>query len=86
MHLVPPHRVYPDQPAGPFGPVEVLPAGACIGAFRSKPVAPDLDPVLHCSALTVVWFQTTPHVPTGEHADFTLRGIPWDELAKDYEL
>ncbi|MFD0328280.1 hypothetical protein ACFQZC_08695 [Streptacidiphilus monticola] len=42
--------------------------------------------MLHCSALTVVWFQTTPHVPTGEHADFTLRGIPWDELAKDYEL
>ncbi|MET9834623.1 hypothetical protein ABZ078_36255 [Streptomyces sp. NPDC006385] len=35
VHLVPPPREYPDQYAGAFGPVEVLPAVACVGAFHS---------------------------------------------------
>ncbi|MGC9501272.1 hypothetical protein [Streptomyces sp. WG7] len=86
VHLVPPSREYPDQPAGAFGPVEMLPSVACVGAFRSTAVAPGLDPVLHRSALTVVWFQTTVDVPSGEEADLALRGLRWEESAQDYEL
>ncbi|WP_326753569.1 hypothetical protein OH738_36055 [Streptomyces hirsutus] len=86
VHLVPPSREYPDQTVGAFGPVEILPSVACIGAFRSTAVAPELDPVLHRSALTVVWFQTAVDVPSGEDADSALRSIHWDELAQDYEL
>ncbi|MEU9063616.1 hypothetical protein AB0D13_33335 [Streptomyces sp. NPDC048430] len=86
VHLVPPSREYPDQTAGAFGPVEVLPSVACIGAFRSTTVAPELDPVLHRSALTVVWFQTGLDVPSGKDADLVLRSIRWEELAQDYEL
>ncbi|MEU2711348.1 hypothetical protein [Streptomyces sp. NPDC007205] len=86
VHLVPPFREYPDQTAGAFGPVEVLPSVACVGVFRSTAVAPELDPVLHRSALTVVWFQPIPDVPSGEDADLALRSIRWEELAQDYEL
>ncbi|MFE7933808.1 hypothetical protein ACFU6S_34835 [Streptomyces sp. NPDC057456] len=86
VHLVPPSCAYPDQTAGAFGPVEVLPAVACIGAFGSTAVAPELDPVLHRSALTLIWFQPMPAVPSGEHADLALRSIRWEELAQDYEL
>ncbi|MFJ9900844.1 hypothetical protein ACIQPR_46750 [Streptomyces sp. NPDC091280] len=86
VHLVPPSREYPDQTAGAFGPVEVLPSVACIGAFRSTAVAPELDPVLHRSALTVIWFQTGLDVPSGKDADLVLRSIRWEELAQDYEL
>jgi hypothetical protein len=86
VHLVPPSREYPDQTAGAFGPVEVLPSVACIGAFRSTAVAPELDPVLHRSALTVVWFQNVLDVPSGEVADHALRSIRWEGLAQDYEL
>ncbi|PZH04623.1 hypothetical protein C1I97_19415 [Streptomyces sp. NTH33] len=86
VHLVPPSRDHPDQTAGAFGPVEVLPSVACIGAFRSTAVAPDHDPVLYRSALTVVWFQPAPDVPSGDGADLALRDIRWEELARDYEL
>ncbi|GAA3392727.1 hypothetical protein [Streptomyces roseoviridis] len=86
VHLIPPVRTYPDTTAGPFGPVEVLPSVACIGTFRSAAVAPALDPVLHGSALTVVWFQPHVDVPSGEDADPGLLGIPWEDLARDYEL
>ncbi|WP_336053097.1 hypothetical protein [Streptomyces sp. CA2R101] len=86
VHLVTPRREYPDQTAGAFGPVEVLPSVACIGTFRSTAVAPALDPVLHRSALTVAWFQPVPEVPSGEDADLALRSICWEELAQDYEL
>ncbi|MGA5425176.1 hypothetical protein [Streptomyces lavendulocolor] len=86
VHLVHPSREYPDQTAGAFGPVEVLPSVACIGAFRSTAVAPELDPVLHRSALTVIWFQTGLDVPSGKDADPVLRSIRWEELAQDYEL
>ncbi|MFK0295120.1 hypothetical protein ACIQU6_32260 [Streptomyces sp. NPDC090442] len=85
-HLVPPSREYPDQTAAAFGPVEVLPSVACVGAFRSAAVSPEHDPVLYRSALTVVWFQPTPDVPSGVGADPALRNIPWEELARDYEL
>ncbi|GHB79065.1 hypothetical protein GCM10010306_086350 [Streptomyces umbrinus] len=64
----------------------MLPSVACIGAFRSTAVAPELDPVLHRSALTVVWFQTGLDVPSGMDADLVLRSIRWEELAQDYEL
>ncbi|MER6115640.1 hypothetical protein [Streptomyces sp. NPDC001743] len=89
IHLVPPRREYPDQPDSParaFGPVEVLPPVACTGLFRSAAIGPELNPVLHRSTLTVVWFQDTPDVPSGEEADLALRSIDWDELAQDYEL
>ncbi|MFJ7250522.1 hypothetical protein ACIQWA_38585 [Kitasatospora sp. NPDC098652] len=86
VHLVPPCREYPDQTAGAFGPVEVLPKVACIGLFRSAAVAPELNPVLHRSALTVVWFQPVLDVPSGENAGPELRSIRWEELAQDYEL
>ncbi|MFE2211443.1 hypothetical protein ACFW93_05600 [Streptomyces canus] len=86
FHLVPPSREYPDQTAGAFGPVEVLPSVACIGVFGSTAVAPELDPVLYRSALVVAWFQATPDVPSGEDADWSLGSIRWEELAQDYEL
>ncbi|MGQ4356558.1 hypothetical protein [Streptomyces drozdowiczii] len=86
VHLVPPSREYPDQTAGAFGPVEVLPSVACIGVFGSTAVDPELDAVLHRSALIVAWFQATPDVPSGQDADPALRSIHWEELARDYEL
>ncbi|MEU8789625.1 hypothetical protein [Streptomyces sp. NPDC048643] len=86
VHLVTPSRAYPEQTAGAFGPVEVLPSVVCTGVFRSAAVAPELDPVLHRSALIVIWFQPVPDVPSGEEADPALRGISWEELAQDYEL
>lgn len=86
VHLVPPSCDYPDQTAGAFGPVEVLPSVACIGAFRSTAITPELDPVLHRSALIVVWFQAVVNAPSGEDADLALRSISWEELAQDCEL
>ncbi|MFG1807094.1 hypothetical protein [Streptomyces sp. NPDC049040] len=86
FHLVPPSREYPDQSGGAFGPVEVLPAVACIGLFVSTAVDPGLDPVLHRSALAVAWFQPLPDVPSGTDADPALRAIRWEELARDHEL
>ena len=86
FHLVPPSREYPDQTAGAFGPVEVLPSVACIGVFGSTAVAPELDPVLYRSALVVAWFQATLDVPSGEDANGSLGSIRWEELAQDYEL
>ncbi|MFF4319416.1 hypothetical protein [Streptomyces sp. NPDC001568] len=86
VHLVPPAREYPDQSGGAFGPVEVLPSVACVGLFRSTPVDPELNPVLHQSVLVVAWFQPVPDVPTGEAADLALRGVRWAELARDHEL
>ncbi|WP_328880606.1 hypothetical protein [Streptomyces sp. NBC_00299] len=84
VHVVPPPRECPDQYAGAFGPVEVLPSVACVGAFRSTPL--DRDPVLHRSALTIIWFQPTTHVPYGCDAEDALREVDWEELARDYEL
>jgi hypothetical protein len=86
VHLVPPPREYPDQYAGGFGPVEVMPSVACVGSFRSTSLDPTLDPVLHRSALTVIWFQPTTRVPSGCDAEEALRDLAWDELARDYEL
>ncbi|MFJ4469788.1 hypothetical protein ACIP2X_20260 [Streptomyces sp. NPDC089424] len=86
VHLVPPPREYPDRTAGAFGPVEVLPAVACAGAFRSTPVSASHDPVLYRSRLTVVWFQPTPTTPSGHEADPALLDLDWEELAQDHEL
>nr|AGZ94058.1 hypothetical protein [Streptomyces sp. MMG1612] len=86
VHLVAPCREYPDEPSGPFGPVEVLPRVTCIGVFSSTAIDPDLDPVLHHSSLTVAWFQPAPDVPSGEDADLALRSIRWEQLARDHEL
>ncbi|MFJ5260574.1 hypothetical protein ACIQAC_08935 [Streptomyces sp. NPDC088387] len=85
VHLVPPPLEHPDVPAGPFGRVEVLPAVACVGVFHSTPITATHDPVLHRSALTIVWFQATARIPTGREADGGLLGVAWDRLAADYE-
>ncbi|MGW6394142.1 hypothetical protein ACWFR1_27405 [Streptomyces sp. NPDC055103] len=82
VHLVPPSREYPDETAGAFGPVEVLPSVACVGVFDSTALVPAMDG----SKLVVAWFQPAPEVPAGEDADLALRGIRWEELAQDYEL
>ncbi|MEU6373920.1 hypothetical protein [Streptomyces sp. NPDC046909] len=86
VHLVPPPREYPDQYAGAFGPVEVIPSVACVGNFRSHALNPTHDPVLYRSFLTVVWFQPTTRVPSGCDAEDDLRDVAWDELAEDFEL
>ncbi|MFJ1972759.1 hypothetical protein ACIO93_29225 [Streptomyces sp. NPDC087903] len=86
LHLVPPSRELPDQYAGALGPVELLPPVACVGAFRSTALDPAHDPDLYRSALTVVWFQPTPQIPTDCAAETPLRELPWEQLAQDYEL
>ncbi|MEV7994670.1 hypothetical protein AB0O67_22935 [Streptomyces sp. NPDC086077] len=89
VHLIPPQREYPDQKAGGFGPVEVLPAVGCAGAFHSTPVDGShdpLDPVLYRSRLTVVWFQPTPATPSGHEADAGLLALDWEGLAQNHEL
>ncbi|MFF7447696.1 MULTISPECIES: hypothetical protein [unclassified Streptomyces] len=86
VHLVSPAREYPDQYAGALGPVELLPSVACVGTFRSTALDPSHDPVLYRSALTVIWFQPTPRLPSGCDAEAGLRDVRWDELARDYEL
>ncbi|MFD8309424.1 hypothetical protein ACFV29_45040 [Streptomyces sp. NPDC059690] len=86
IHFVAPPREYPDQYAGAFGPVEILPPVACVGSFRSGPVDPAHDPVLYRSWLTVVWFQPTTQVPYECEAAAELRELDWTELARDYEL
>ncbi|MFE0256631.1 hypothetical protein [Streptomyces sp. NPDC059010] len=86
VHLVPPPREYPDQYAGGFGPVEVLPPVACVGAFHSTALDRTHDPVLYRSTLTIIWFQPTPRVPSGCDAEEGLREVAWEELARDCEL
>ncbi|MGX1313114.1 hypothetical protein RKD24_003233 [Streptomyces calvus] len=86
VHLVTPPRDRPDQYAGAFGPVEVLPAVSCVGSFRSAALDPAHDRALYRSVLTVVWFQPTPRVPSGCDAEPALRDMSWDQLATDEEL
>ncbi|MBD0423486.1 hypothetical protein H0H10_30760 [Streptomyces sp. TRM S81-3] len=86
VHLVPPPREYPDQYAGAFGRVEVLPSVACVGLFSSTALDPANDPVLYRSGLTVVWFQPTPYVPSACAAEPALRDVDWPALARDFEL
>ncbi|MGW0473439.1 hypothetical protein [Streptomyces coeruleorubidus] len=83
VHLVPPPRAYPDQYAGGLGPVEVLPPVACVGTFHSTALDPARDPVAYRSRLTVLWFQTTPRLPSGCDAEPGLRELDWAELARD---
>ncbi|MGX1560392.1 hypothetical protein [Streptomyces sp. NPDC055506] len=83
VHLVPPPRERPDQYAGGLGPVEVLPAVACLGTFHSAALDPARDPVLYRSRLAVVWFQSAPRLPSGCDTDPALRDIDWPGLARD---
>jgi hypothetical protein len=85
VHLVEPVRELPDLPVGGFGPVELLPAVTCVGSFTSHPINPERDSMLHHSALTVLWFQEAPVVPSAEVADHGLLGICWNDIAKDFE-
>lgn len=77
---------YPDVPVHLIatGDVEELPAVACVGHFESGEIDPAHDDGWHFSALVVVWFQPTTALPSGEDVDPALRGIAWDELARDY--
>ncbi len=59
---------------------------ARVGAFRSTVVGPELGPVLHRSALTVVWFQAVLDVPSGKGTDHPLDSMRWEEPAQDHEL
>jgi hypothetical protein len=83
VHLVPPPREYPDQYAGGLGPVEVLPAVACLGTFHSTALDPAHDPLLYRSRLAVLWFQSAPHLPSGCDTERALRDIDWAGLARD---
>ncbi|MET9761130.1 hypothetical protein ABZ016_19015 [Streptomyces sp. NPDC006372] len=83
VHLVPPPREYPDQYAGGLGPVEVLPAVACLGTFHSTALDPAHDPVLYRSRLAILWFQSTPSLPSGCDAEPGLRDLDWAGLAQD---
>ncbi|MFF8233172.1 hypothetical protein [Streptomyces caelestis] len=83
VHLVPPPRAYPDQYPGGLGPVEVLPAVACVGTFHSTALDPARDPVAYRSRLTVLWFQATPRLPSGCDAEPLLRDLDWAGLARD---
>ncbi|MFF8031309.1 MULTISPECIES: hypothetical protein [unclassified Streptomyces] len=86
VHLIAPPREYPDQYAGAFGPVEMLPAVSCVGSFRSEALDPARDRSLYRSRLTVVWFQPTPRLPSGCDAEPGLRDVCWERLATDEEL
>ena len=61
--------------------VEFLPAVCSIGTFESKtPVAyPDADG----SELVVVWFQGAFGPPEAGHVTDCIRGVAWDEFARD---
>ncbi|CAM5739557.1 hypothetical protein SAFG77S_01485 [Streptomyces afghaniensis] len=83
VHLLPPRREYPDQYAGGLGPVEVLPAVACVGTFHSTALDPARDPVAYRSRLTVLWFQATPRLPSDCDAEPGLRDLDWAGLARD---
>ncbi|QWB24562.1 hypothetical protein KJK29_19285 [Streptomyces koelreuteriae] len=83
VHLVPPSRERPDQYAGALGPVEVLPAVACLGTFHSAALDPAHDPVLYRSRLTVLWFQPVPRLPSGCDLEGALREVDWAGLARD---
>jgi len=86
VHLIPPPREYPDQYAGAFGPVEVLPSVACVGSFRAEALDPSHDRALYRSRLTVVWFQPAACVPSAHDAEPGLLEVDWDTLATDEEL
>ncbi|MFD8693256.1 hypothetical protein [Kitasatospora purpeofusca] len=86
VHLVDPVRHLPDDTPGAFGPVEVLPAVTCVGRFTSRPVDPGRDAVSYYSALTVVWFQDAPVLPTEEDGGTALGDLRWEDLAEDFEI
>ncbi|SCK45588.1 hypothetical protein H181DRAFT_04029 [Streptomyces sp. WMMB 714] len=85
VHLVPPALAYPDESAGAFGPVEVMPRVRCTGLFESWEIDPAHNSGWWFSALTVVWFQHTTDLPAGNDAPADLREIAWEELAVDLE-
>lgn len=90
VHVIAPSRdVREPDPDGiplPFGPMEVLPAVYCRARFRSHPVDDDIDPVLHRSYLTVVWFQASLRGAPTDFVTDAVIDLPWHELAEDREL
>jgi hypothetical protein len=87
-HVITPPRSRPEpdqETRMPFGPVEALPTVYCEGAFRSRPVDDEFDPVLHESRLVVVWFQEGLALPVADFAAEAVRGLDWEHLAEDTE-
>jgi hypothetical protein len=82
-HVIEPERSYPDQPPGPWGPVELLPTYKCTGLFRSTPVDLALDAVTHDSRLTVTWFQQDLDDPVARFVRAVIAGLDWESLAVD---
>ena len=86
-HVIEPERSYPEpgQPSGSWGPAEVLPAFRCTGLFRSQPVDPALDAVIHDSWLAVTWFQRDLDAPVAQFVAAAVVGLDWESLAEDSE-
>ena len=84
VHLVPPPRTYPDEPASRSGGrIEILPRVACIGTFESDAIGPDADPDWDRSWLTAVWFQEEASLDGIREA---VADMPWREVARDMTL
>jgi hypothetical protein len=87
-HVIEPVRTRPEPPgtpAGPFGPVEFLPAIRCIGVFTSHHVSEDADPILTASTLVVAWYQPDPVLPFDDTSRSALEALDWDHLARDHD-
>ncbi|MFI6862926.1 hypothetical protein ACIBKZ_24045 [Streptomyces sp. NPDC050421] len=85
VHLIPPETTARGWADHRGEPIEDLPAVACIGAFNSTEIDPAHNSGWYFSALVVVWFQPTPDPPTNDNAPAALRGLPWEDLARDLE-
>jgi hypothetical protein len=87
VYVITPPRTRPllDEDSGrmPFGPAETLPAVYCEGSFRSGPIDDGLDPVLHESWLTVVWFQDDLAHPVADSAATAVGQLVWEDHAED---
>ena len=88
VHVISPprRRLEPAPKHEPFGPAEMLPLAYCRAHFQSHPVDDELNPVLHRSYLTVVWFQDELVAPVPEFVTAAVAGLSWLELAGDTEL
>jgi hypothetical protein len=84
-HVIDPPRSRPDPPeapAGPFGPVEMLPPVQCIGVFASHPVNPDADSVLVASTLVAAWYQAEPILPFDDATRHLIETLDWGRAEK----
>ncbi|GGY85887.1 hypothetical protein CP967_24955 [Streptomyces nitrosporeus] len=85
VHLIPPERTGRGGTTRVGEPIEELPPVACVGMFHSGETDPAHRSGWYFSALVVVWFQPTADPPSDAHAPAALRGLAWEELARDFE-